>query len=371
MRIGLTYDLRSDYLDAGFGLQETAEFDSVETVEAIEVALQILGHSTDRVGRAARLIERLAAGERWDLVFNICEGMYGVGREAQVPAILDIFQIPYTFSDPCIMALCLDKALTKRILHSFGIPTPVFATIENVRDLEKLSAWQFPLFAKPVAEGTSKGINSDSIVRNWEQLEQTCQRLLIRFQQPVLVEEFLPGREFTVGILGTGVSAKVLGTLEIILRGDAEPEVYSYKNKEFCEELVEYRLVHSASDSIVAVAEELALSAWRCMGCRDAGRVDLRCDISGSPQLIEINPLAGLHPTHSDLPMLASVLRMDYRDLIDCIVRSAMSRCAHHLLQSNGWTKGKMQNDIEANIAPALAASIETTRDHSLLDGVR
>jgi D-alanine-D-alanine ligase len=157
-------------------------------------------------------------------------------------------------------------------------------------------------------------------------LVSVCRRLLDQFRQPVLIERFLPGREFTVGILGTGDAAKVLGTLEIVLNANAEPGVYSYVNKERCEDLVEYRLVPAAGDSPVAQAEQIALAAWRIVGGRDAGRIDLRCDELGRPQLIEINPLAGLHPTHSDLPMLWTATGGEYADLVGRIVASAESR---------------------------------------------
>jgi D-alanine-D-alanine ligase len=143
----------------------------------------------------------------------------------------------------------------------------------------------------------------------------------------VLVEEFLSGREFTVGILGTGKDAYCLGTLEIILLDEAEPDVYSYVNKERCEELVEYRLVDAGEDEPVRRAEEIALVAWRTLGCRDGGRIDLRCDAAGSPQFLEANPLAGLHPAHSDLPMLATALGISYLELIRRIVNSAACRC--------------------------------------------
>jgi len=158
---------------------------------------------------------------------------------------------------------------------------------------------------------------------------------LERYQQPVLVEEFLPGREFTVGILGTGRDAYCLGTLEIVLRDDAEPEVYSYVNKERCEELVEYRLVRPDKDEQVRQAEEIALTAWRTLGCRDGGRIDLRCDHEGCPQFLEANPLAGLHPAHSDLPMLATALDMPYLELIRRIVDSAATRCKPELRAAN------------------------------------
>src|SRR5438093_12145442 len=127
MHIGLTYDLRPEYLAAGFTEDETAEFDRADTVEHIESALRELGHTTDRIGHARQLIARLAKGDDWDLVFNIAEGLSGISREAQVPAILDVYGIAYTFSDPLVMALTLHKGLTKTIVAASGITTPKFA----------------------------------------------------------------------------------------------------------------------------------------------------------------------------------------------------------------------------------------------------
>ena len=161
MHIGITYDLRSDYLAAGYGEEETAEFDQAGTIDAIDGALCELGHTTDRMGHARNLIERLAAGDRWDLVFNICEGLHGLAREAQVPAILDVYDIPYTFADPAALCVCLDKALTKTVLRAAGVPTPDWHVVRDLSDIERCQL-PFPLIAKPLAEGTGKGINAAS-----------------------------------------------------------------------------------------------------------------------------------------------------------------------------------------------------------------
>lgn len=325
MRVGLTYDLRSEYLAAGYGEEETAEFDRADTIDSIEGALRELGHETDRIGNVRQLVSRLAAGDRWDLVFNICEGLRGPGREAQVPALLDAYEIPYTFADPLMMSVCLHKGLTKTVIREHGLATPRSLLIENIASLNG-STLRYPLFIKPVAEGTGKGITPNSKIATPDELAAGCVELLAKYRQPVLVEEFLPGREFTTGLLGTGNDATVLGTLEIILLDAAEPEVYSYVNKERCEELVEYRLVRGDNDPEVAAAEALALAAWRALNGRDAGRIDLRSDASGQPSFIEANPLAGLHPQHSDLPMIATAVGLPYIDLIRRIVASAAAR---------------------------------------------
>jgi D-alanine-D-alanine ligase len=324
MLIGLTYDLRDAYLAMGYGEEETAELDRESTVEAIEGALRLLGHDTDRIGNAKQLAARLVRGDRWDLVFNFAEGMHGIGREAQVPALLDLYQVPYTFSDPLVMSLTLHKGMTKRVVRDAGVPTPDFAVVESENDATAV-ALPLPLFVKPLAEGTGKGVTPRSVVRARAELWPRCAELLDRFHQPVLVETMCPGREFTTGILGTGDAARVVATIEVILLPQAEADVYSYVNKERCEELVEYRLA-TAAEPVVAEAERVALAAWRALGCRDGGRVDLRCDGAGSPQFLEVNPLAGLHPEHSDLPILATKVGMPYVDLIGRIVDSAATR---------------------------------------------
>ncbi len=325
MLIGLTYDLRADYLAAGYSIEETAEFDGVATIDAIDSALREIGHQTDRIGSGRQLIERLAAGDRWDLVFNIAEGLHGTAREAQVPAILDLYEIPYTFSDPLVLAVCLHKGLTKTIVGQAGVPTTPFVLVRRIEDLQTIDL-PYPLFAKPVAEGTGKGITADSKIKDGDSLRRVCQDLLTRCRQPVLVETFLPGREFTVGILGTGEEARVIGSMEITLLPAAEAEVYSYANKSRWEELCRYLPRRGADDAEVARAEQVALAAHRTLGCRDASRVDIRSDGQGRPHFMEVNPVAGLHPKDSDLPMICGFFGMSYRELIEQIITAASCR---------------------------------------------
>ncbi len=326
LRVGLTYDLRAAYLAEGYSEEETAEFDRPDTIDALASALVQLGHEPVRIGHVRQLMAQLLAGERWDLVFNIAEGLRGLGREALVPALLDQYDIPYTFSDPMVMALTLHKGMTKRVVRDAGLLTADFVVVSAPEEVARVHL-EPPLFVKPVAEGTGKGVTPASIIQRREDLGPACLRLLEGYAQPVLVETLLPGRELTIGLWGTGPDAAVIGTLEVILLPDAEADVYSYVNKERCEDLVEYRLVHAAADSTVAAAEELALAAWRALDCRDAGRVDVRCDAQGRPAFLEVNPLAGLHPAHSDLPILCNQLQIPYLTLIDRIVRSAQTRC--------------------------------------------
>ena len=325
MHIGLTYDLRSEYLAAGYGVEETAELDGDDTVVALEEALAAGGHTTARIGHARQLAERLLDGERWDLVFNIAEGLFGLGREALVPALLDAYRVPYTFSDPLVLALTLHKGMTKRVVRDAGLPTADFAVVERSADALAVGL-PLPLFVKPVAEGTGKGVTGKSIIRRRADLAPACAGLLARFQQPVLVETMLPGREFTVGIVGTGPRARVLGTLEVLLRPKAEKQIYSYQNKANWQQVVSYHLLRPEDDPQVREAEEVALGSWRVIGCRDGGRVDLRCDAAGRPNFMEVNPLAGLNPHDSDLPILCSQLGLPYPELIATIVDSASER---------------------------------------------
>ncbi|HBS28043.1 MAG TPA: D-alanine--D-alanine ligase [Phycisphaerales bacterium] len=334
MHIGLTYDLREDYLARGWSEQAVAEFDRADTVDAIAGVLSAQGHTTDRIGGVLDLTERLARGiqgirgDRWELVFNIAESFGGVGREALVPALLDAHAIPYTFGDPLACCVTLDKPTAKRLLRDAGLPTPDFAVVEREADAARVSlGW--PLFCKPAREGSSKGVAEDSVSRTPDELRHACARRLAEFAQPVLVERLLPGREVTVPLLGPTDEPEVIGVLEVSLRdpgagcGAGRGAVYSYEVKERCEELVNYSL---ARDEFARECAALARRAYRVLGCRDAGRVDLRADEHGRPSVIEVNALPGMHPSHSDLPITATLAGMDYATVIARIVDSARQR---------------------------------------------
>ncbi len=324
MRIGLTYDLRDDYLKLGFDEEQTAEFDRLDTIEGLEGAILAMGHEPDRIGNVRELLRRLGAGDRWDLVFNIAEGLSGIARESQVPMLLDLHGIPYSFSDPMVCALTLHKGLTKRVVRDLGLPTADFALVECVEDVAAVSL-PFPVFAKPVAEGSSKGVSGRSKATTRAELAAVCGDLLHQFRQPVLVEAYLPGREFTVGIVGTGAASRAIAAMEVHLLPEAEAGVYSYGNKEDYTRLVRYTLAEGA---IRDEAFALALAAWRGLGCRDGGRIDVRADGAGRLNFIELNVLPGLNPERSDLSILSRLSGLAYNDLIAQIVESAMSRPA-------------------------------------------
>jgi D-alanine-D-alanine ligase len=217
----------------------------------------------------------------------------------------------------------LHKGMAKHVARGCGVPTPGFVLVGTPEEAAAVTL-PLPLFAKPVAEGSSKGVTAKSLVRSPAALVEICTELLERYRQPVLVEEFLSGREFTVGILGTGDAARALATLEVVLLEGADAGAYSYRNKTEWEKLVKYGLL--AAGRLRDEVEAVALATWRCLGCRDAGRVDVRLDGAGQPQMLEVNPLAGLTPGYSDLPIMAELLGMSYGELIGEIVGSTLAR---------------------------------------------
>lgn len=321
MKIGLTYDLRTDYLNDGYSLEETAEFDKESTIDGIEQAIQKAGHSTERIGNAKALMKQLLNGQHWDMVFNITEGLYGEGRESLVPALLDNFKIPYVFSGPVTLGISLNKAFAKQIIRGNNINTPNFFVVAKIEDVELIDL-DYPLFAKPISEGTGKGVDSKSKMNSKPELVNVCNTLLQKFNQPVLVEEYLPGREFTVGVLGTGKTAYVPGAMEILYKNDTDT-IYSYNTKENYEDIVDYIAVEG---ELLKQCEDLALDVWKALNCLDGGRVDMKIDKQGKMSFIEVNPLAGLNPVTSDLPILCKLNGMGYQKIIDEVLKSAIKR---------------------------------------------
>lgn len=319
MKIGLTFDLRSWYLDRGFSMEETAEFDKQETVDALAGSLQQMGYETDLIGNAFQLIEALASGRKWDMVFNIAEGLYGDGRESVVPAILDQYKIPYVFSGPVIMGVSLNKHMAKLMVSAAGVPVSPGCLISRYSELVKCNL-EFPLFVKPVSEGTGKGITSKSLIHTRKELESMVDWILREFRQPALVEEYLPGREFTVGIAGNGDDTKVIGGMEVICKDNLP---YSVEVKENYQNYCTYKALDK---DIEEECKTVALGAWKALNAVDAGRVDLKADRKGRICFIEANPLAGLNPVHSDLPILARFYGIQYQSLMEMIVKAAVKR---------------------------------------------
>ena len=312
MRIGLTYNLKP----AGAVGDEFEEFDSEETIEGLESALRACGHDPVRLGWGMEMLDALDR-TRVDGVFNIAEGVGGRGRESQVPATLEMLGIPCSGSDALSIALTLDKALAKLLARSHGIATAPWRVVRSEGDASTALGMglRFPLFVKPSGEGSSMGITQRSLCQNEEQLQETIAQLTRRYG-PALVEEFLPGDEFTVGL----IDGKVIGVMQVLPRAADEQFVYSLEVKRDYLNRVDYRIVDAPDVAAVAQA------VWSAFGLRDVARVDVRRDRDGVASFVEVNPLPGVHPINSDLVILARLLGWSHEVLIAKIVDAATRR---------------------------------------------
>lgn len=322
MKVGITYDLKSEYLKDGYSLAQVAELDEIDTINKIENALKQLGYETERVGNSKQLIKAIIDGKHWDIVWNICEGIEGFAREAQAPMILDLYKIPYVFSDPYTLMISLDKSLAKQIIQNHQIPTAEYKLVKDNNDLDDITL-EYPLFVKPVAEGSGKGVKSTSKVNNLKELKEITNELIVEFKQPVLVEKYLPGREFTVGIIGNGEKSRVIGVCELIFKNNFQFYEHSLKsNFSSYQDFIDYSVPEK---ELTEKISKIALSSWKALGGRDCGRMDLRLDKDGIPNFLELNPIPGLN-NDSDLPLLCRLFGHSYIDLIGFIIEAALER---------------------------------------------
>lgn len=324
LHVGLTFDLRTAHtLSADMPRDRYAELDDERTVAGIEQALASLGHRVERIGGVADLVGRLAHGSLdVDVVFNLAEGVRGRGREAQVPTLLEAFGVPYTGSDPVTLAVTLDKALTKRLWRDGGLPTAPFQVVAGPTDLDLVPA-EFPCFVKPVAEGSSIGVDIGSVVRDPDELHARVAHVWRAYDQAALVEPYLSGREHTVGVLERDGVPEVLAVAETAppggLRGYDEKRTTSSG-------VADAPFRPLADPRLEGELGTLALRAYRAVGCRDLARIDLRADAEGRPQLLEINALPGLAPAVSAMAFLARHAGLPYRDMIGTILAGAIRR---------------------------------------------
>lgn len=324
--IGLAFDLRSDFHEREGGPDDRLEeYDSDATVDAIAGALSEAGHRPRRLGGGRRFLEHVLERPP-HLVFNLAEGRGTRSREAHVPSVCEMLGIPVTHSDPLTAALTLDKAMAKRVVEAAGVGTPRFAVVAAAEQAEDLPL-RFPLIAKPLFEGSSIGVRRHSCVRDVPALRAEVARLAGDYRQPVLVEEFCAGVEFTVGVLGEGASARVIAAMEIAPKiARVEEFVYSLEVKRNWQTEVEYHVPPRAAQRTVRAVEDVALAAYRALGCRDVARVDVRLDAAGEPRFLEVNPLPGLNPITGDIVILATRAGLEYPKLIARIVENARVR---------------------------------------------
>lgn len=316
-----------------------AEWDTFETIDAVRAALAEFHHVT-LVEADEQLYNRMLV-ERPDIVFNIAEGLHGVSREAQMPAIFEMLRIPYTGSDPLTLAVCLDKSRTKEILSYHQIATPKFWVVSDCSSLEA-TVVSFPCIVKPLHEGSSKGIFDCSLVTNRNELDRQVKCTIESYGEPALIEEYLPGREFTVAMLGNGGDVRVLPIVEIqfdSLPPDVNP-IYSFEAKWIWDTtenpLNIYECPARIPQTLGDEIETICRKAYSVLRCREWCRIDVRLDSAGKPHILEMNPMPGILPNPMDnscFPKAARAAGMSYQQLIQSVLGFAIER--YHLAENH------------------------------------
>ena len=329
-QIFLDENLRENYPDR---IDDTfAEWDSMETIDAVRNALEQSGHTTELIEADKDAYTKLSELNS-DFIFNVAEGFGGASRESQIPSMLEMLGIPFTGSDSITTGICHDKARCKEILSYYGIPNaPFFITDdENI----SLNSNGYPKFVKPLHEGSSKGIYNSSLVTNQAELRSEISRIKQCYGQPAIVEDFLPGKEFTVSILGNGDDAKVLPIIEINLDSvpDGFNKIYSYEVKWFFDtrenKLDIFKCPAEVAPSVYSEIENVCLRAYRCLRIRDWARIDVRLDSNNVANIVEINPLPGILPDPADnscYPKAARHYGLDYDAMINAVLGEAVKR---------------------------------------------
>lgn len=323
IRVGLIFNIKRIKPAYGGKNDEEAEFDSPITIAAITEAIRSFGHEVVPLEATPELASMIRPGFI-DVVFNIAEGIRGRSRESQVPALLELCDIPYTGSDPTTMLLTLDKGLAKRIVRQAGIPTPNWFVMRTGKDKIDRDI-RYPVVVKPIAEGSSKGVLAKGVAENETQLREVATLLGERYSEGAIVEEFLPGREFTVALLGEG-DVRILPPMEIVFRADLHNPIYTFDHKLDFNDEVRYEAPAKVDAELLQQIENVAKGAFVALGCRDIARIDVRMDQSGIVNFIECNPLPGLTPKWSDLCMIAQSVGIDYKTLIGDILAPALRR---------------------------------------------
>lgn len=324
LTVGIIYNLKKGIKTEV--IDDEAEYDSIDTIAAIKSALETKGHHVLLFEADKALPEKLRK-TRIDIAFNIAEGFGGRCREAQIPAMLNYFGIPFTGSDETSLCLALDKALTKRLLSSHKIRTPKYTLLSPESPVPVLHL-KYPVIVKPNAEGSSKGISDASIIKSHEELSELAKHNFRLYHGTMLAEEYIEGREFTVGILGNGKEAKVFRPMEIIYKKETQESfhVYSFNVKQNYKEYIEYQCPASLTKEQEAEITDMSRKVYGILGCRDFSRIDYRMSTDGKIYFIEINPLPGLAPGYSDYPMLAEFCGNSYTELINNILDAALTR---------------------------------------------
>jgi D-alanine-D-alanine ligase len=327
MRIGLSYDLKETVaIQQGNCDDAFEEYDSLETVELIAAALEAEGYTVTILGGGRDFLGKILQ-EKVDFVFNIAEGRGTYrSREAQVPSILEMLDIPYSGSDPQCLAICLDKPLTKKLVASEGVSTPNWCVINDRQELRQMDScdFPFPAIVKPAYEGSSKGIRLSSVVEDSKQAIEVIESLLEKYQQPAMVEEIILGDEVTVGIIGNS-PPNVMGMMRILPKQKEGYFIYNLDVKRNYLDLVEYECPAGLEEKVLQCTKVSSIRAFQALGCRDFARLDFRISTAGVPYFLEINPLPGLG-AHSDLVIMAEKMGRSHRQLISAVLNAARER---------------------------------------------
>jgi D-alanine-D-alanine ligase len=321
--VALTYNLKKGIISEAEDIE--AEYDSIETVNAIKEVLEKTGCRVILMEAGGDILSRLL-NNKVDIVFNIAEGIYGRGREAQVPALLNLLNIPFTGSDETTLCIALDKALCKRLLSTYRIKTPKYKLFTGNTG-KTAKGLKFPLIVKPNTEGSSKGISDFAIVYNNNELQGILEKNLRLYNQAMLVEEYINGREFTVGIAGNGNETSVFYPMEIIYKNREKKElIYSYDVKKNYKEHIEYKCPAVLDKNKETRLMMSARKIYKILECRDFSRIDFRMDEQGEIYFIEINPIPGLAANYSDYPMIAEFNGISYDELVIMVLNNALKR---------------------------------------------
>ena len=321
MRVGFVYNMRPEPADGTMG-DEDAEFDAPETIAAIRDAIASHGHDVIGLEADESLPAALVAADV-DVVFNIAESRGGRGREAQVPALLELLDTPCTGSDPVTLGITLDKSLASTIVRAAGVETPRACLIASEADPVP-EGFPYPAVVKPLHEGSSKGISSESIVFDEAGLRERAGVVAAEYRQPAFCEEYVAGREVTVGLLGE--PPRMLPPMEVVFLGDEKLPLYSFEVKRRFEELVRYEIPAPLTPAELAALERDSLAAFLALGCRDVARLDFRLAEDGTPYFLECNPLPGLAPGVGDLTFIAEAAGVSFEGLIGEILDGALRR---------------------------------------------
>ncbi len=325
MRIGISYDLFDPSLAEKGPPDLYEEWDQEVTIKAIASALEKLGHEPVLLGGGRKFLDKVLSDPP-DLVFNIAEGYGTRSREAHIPAILEFLGIPYTGSEPLTLALTLDKEMTKIVVASAGVKVPASITVESLNELEKAD-FPLPAILKLRWEGSSMGLRRNSKVKTREEMLSVGRWLIETYGRPIMIEEFVPGKEITVAVVGNGQDARVYASL-LIEHVSVPPEdfVYSLEVKHNWRDEIRYTANPAMDEATKNALEYSALAAYRVLGCRDIARLDFRLSVDETPFFLEVNPLPGLNPTHSDLWIMIDQLGIPYHELVGEILGAATKR---------------------------------------------